>query len=476
MRHHFATVFEDPGSPLQRLPQSRSLIQRHLDAVEALGMSEQIERGDYGADAEAAIAKIIQQINRGITSGMTAFPVRENLQAEAVVLTPVRTPLRNRLPRVPGAGLAAKWKQLTSFGAGLGTMTTTTGTTNTADTIKVVNARGFFVGETVNYQGTTPFTAVITAINFTTNVLSFAASTIGLNAQEDAKAVVKTSFFFPESGVPTRMFYTESGAPVVSTEVYADKTASYKLLGDMGNITLFSMAAGANFQNQYATAKQNCLMRVMLKEEYALLHGDSSATNEPWGDGSTAMAYQGLIPFVKANAPASQLQTSVGALTLTHPQTQLTRLWYNGAEGMWIMLNGQEAESLTKLATASGNYRVIITNDGAIKLGGRVGFLVHAVSGEEVPIFVHPFMPVGMILFGADRNQKGNASAIVDVLPQVMDQPETTFNDNIQGYYAQDIAPTAAAPEVLTFKIGLYSVPKWENANVFALSTGVTSA
>lgn len=479
MKHHYTEIFEDAGVPLMRLPESRSLIQRHIDAVSHLGLAEEIEsinRGDYGGDAEKAIAAIIQQINRGVTSTMTAFPVRENLQAEAVVLTPVRTPLRNRLPRVPGMGLAAKWKQLTSFGSGLGTLTSTNGVLNTANTIKVNNTRGFFVGETVTYNGTVPFTAVITAIDNATNVMTFGGGTIGLNAQENGKTVVKASYFFPEQGVASNIFYTETGAPGVSTESWADKTASYKLLGDMGNITLFAMAAGANFQNQYATAKQNCLMRTMLKEEYALLHGDSTVLAAPWGDGATAMAYDGLITFITANAPAPQLQSSVGALTLEHLQQQLTRLWYQGAEGMYIMLNGQEGESLTKLATASGNYRVLITNDGAMKVGGKVGFIVHAISGEEVPIYTHPFLPPGMIVFGADRNQKGNASAIVDVLPQVMDQPETTFNDNIQGYYAQDIAPTAAAPEVLNFKIGLYSVPKWENAKVFALSTGVTRA
>jgi hypothetical protein len=467
--HQFTQVFEAGAPSLQPAP-NVPLVQRFETARELAEFDEQLQRGAV-SDPDATLARLLGTLNRGVTSGMTAFPVRENLEAEALALTPVETPLRNMLPRVPGAGTAVKWKVQTSFGTGLGTATTTSGTTNTANTLTVVNARGFFVGESFLYTGTT---FVITAINYSTNVISV-ASGIGADSQTNGQTVVKVSLFWPESGAPTRMFYSETGAPVESTTVYADRTASYKLLGDMGSVTLFAAASGANFMNQIAVEKANCLIRTMLKEEYALLHGDSAATNAPWGDGSTALAYQGLIPYVTANSPAAQIQSSVGALTLEHVHSQLSRIWYQGGRGMYVILNGREAESLTKIATTTGNYRVILTNERGIQLGGKVASIVHAVSGEEVPIYVHPFMPVGRIVFGAERNQRGQASAEVDVLPQVQG-PETAFGTSIQGYFAQEIAPTAAAPEVMLFKVGLYSVPKWKNPLVFGLSTGVTAA
>lgn len=475
MLHQFANVFE-AGNPLavgfDRLPVSQSLIQRYEDAAASLGLLEKIQRGDLGAEADAAIQQLMAVYQRGITSATTALPIRENLDAEAIVLTPVETPLRNRLPRVPGAGLAVKWKVLTSFGTNLGTLALTSGTSNTANTLTLANARGFWVGESFSYLGTV---FVITAINYTTNVISV-ASGIGLNSQLDGQSVYKVSGFFPESGQNSSIFYAESGAPTQSTETWADKSGSYKLLGDMGNITLFAMAAGANFQNQYAIAKKNCLIRTMLKEEYALLHADSSVTKAPWGDGTTALSYLGLVPWIKANVPAANYQTSVGALSVEHMQQQLTRIWYQGGRKRWIMVSGQEAQSLAKLAQTTGNYRIVMSDQMGASVGSQVVAIIPAVGEGPVPVIVHPFLPAGMIVFGSDQNQQMQPTAKVSVLPQVQDQPETTFNDNIQGYYAQDIAPTATAPEVLNFKVSVYSVPQWENTQVFGLSEGVTAA
>lgn len=59
----------------------------------------------------------IAEFEKTVASSDTAFPVRENLSAEAKLLVPVDTPLLNRLPTVPGSGKAAAWKEITSFGA-----------------------------------------------------------------------------------------------------------------------------------------------------------------------------------------------------------------------------------------------------------------------------------------------------------------------------------------------------------------------
>lgn len=472
--HQFADVFQDFDQRAllsHRLPVSQPLIQRFQDAADSLGLLEQINRGELGTDADNAIAQLMQVYQRGITSATSGLPVRENLQAEAIILTPVETPLRNRLPRVPGAGLSAQWRVLTSFGTNLGTLAATSGTINTINTIKVANARGLFAGEQVLYAGAT---YTISSINYTTNVLS-GMTGVGANSQTDGQSVVKVSGFFPESGANSSIFYGESGAPTQSTESWVNKTAGYKLLGDMGNITLFAMAAGANFQNQYATTKKICLLRTMLKEEYALLHADSSVTVAPWGDGTSALSYLGLIPWMKANLPSAQWQTSVGALTIEHLQQQLNRMWYQGGRKRYILVSGQEAQSLSKIAQGSGNNRLLLTAPDAT-LGVQVAAIIPAIGEGPVPIIVHPFLPAGTIVFGSDTNQEMQPTAQVSVLPQVMESPETTFTDNIQGYYAQDIAPTATAIDVMNFAVKVYSVPQWENTQVFALSEGVTAA
>lgn len=108
-----------------RLAPSGQLFQRSIPGGAELAQEiAALERGETTPDFGATLAQLqstLVGLSRGITSGMTAFPVRENLEAETAVLVPVTTPARNMLPRVPGAGTAVAWKQVTSLGGGWGT-------------------------------------------------------------------------------------------------------------------------------------------------------------------------------------------------------------------------------------------------------------------------------------------------------------------------------------------------------------------
>ena len=453
---------------------SQPLYGRVFDSQEAESLMAVVSRADSAPEIVAQARQRLEQIAmRGITSGMTAFPVRENLEAEAKILIPVETPLRNRLPRVPGAGLAAKWKTITGFGTGFVTSTTTSGTTNSTNTLTVTNANGFYPGETILYNSNTH---TITAVNYSTNVISVGASPgITSNSQTNGQAVVINSYFQPGGGAASQMFFSESGSPVEKTTVYADRTASYKLLGEKGSVTVFAMAAGANYQNQLAIEKRNRLYSTMLSEEYALLNGDASSTAVPWGDGSSALAFDGLNTIVKANAPANQVQTSVGALTLAHIDAQLTRIYYQGGRGIYIVVNGQEIISLAKLLEASGSvYRIMIDAESAV-IGKRPAYYRHPISGELIPLLVSRMQPAGTMTFGCDYLPDGSAAAEVDVLPQTM-LPELAPNDQIQGYTAQEIAPSTSAPQVLPFIVSVFEVLKVKGYPQFAISTGVTPA
>ncbi len=66
------------------------------------------------------IGKINQKVaefEKTILTSQTAFPVRENLAAEAKLLVNTSTPLLNCFPTKPGAGAAAAWREITSFGS-----------------------------------------------------------------------------------------------------------------------------------------------------------------------------------------------------------------------------------------------------------------------------------------------------------------------------------------------------------------------
>ena len=65
----------------------------------------------------AQINQKIADFKKTIATGDTAFPVRENLAAEAKLVLNVNTPLLNRFPTKSGSGKAAAWREITSFGS-----------------------------------------------------------------------------------------------------------------------------------------------------------------------------------------------------------------------------------------------------------------------------------------------------------------------------------------------------------------------
>ena len=65
----------------------------------------------------AQINQKIADFEKTIATGDTAFPIRENLAAEAKLVVNVNTPLLNRFPTKQGSGKAAAWKEITSFGS-----------------------------------------------------------------------------------------------------------------------------------------------------------------------------------------------------------------------------------------------------------------------------------------------------------------------------------------------------------------------
>lgn len=366
------------------------------------------ERGEFTGDPAqlmAEAAQVVASFQRSINTGMTAFPVRENLEAEARVLVPLETPLRNRIPRVAGAGTAAAWKQLTALGGGWG-----------------------------------------------------------------------SSYDQPGGGTASQIFYGETGAPATLTSTYANKSASYKLAGQIGSVTGFAMAAGANFFNQYDREKTNAIINTMLCEEFALINGDATSTAVPWGDGVSAYAYNGLINLTTTanGVPSAQVQTGVGALTFAHIDAQLIRIWKNGGTGLYMMVNAQEALSIKNLATASTVIHRVILSQTNTTIGIVPTGYLHPITGEVVQIIASRFVPAGTILFCSDKLPNGDPALQVDVLPQV-ELPQLAPDQMIQGYVAQEIAPSIAAPQVYPFLVSIFSVLKMKGATVFAKSTGVTA-
>jgi hypothetical protein len=412
------TIIEVQGTPIVA-PAANLTLERAAGAYEEFQqmpretqqLTQEIARGEFQGDVNEALKQLAQQlvsVQRGVTSGMTAFPVRENLEAPARNLVPEETPIRNMLPRVPGAGLAAVWIQAVSLGGGWGTL-----------------------------------------------------------YDQPGGASVK------------RLFYKETGSPVERTTTYIKRLAEYKLLGTLGSVSGFAMAAGANYMNQLATEKNNALHNMFLNEEMALLWGDAESVVEPWGDGTDALAFDGFMNWIKpANGtPSPHVQTSIGPLTTAHIDNQLYRIWMAGGRDLFIVISGVEAMSLITLLKAENSiYRLNITNQADTEFGFHVAKYIHPITGKPVDIIVDRFQIAGEMLFGAMTDVDGRRTAEVEVLPQSAVETAPEKPQQIQGYAVVDLARTSPAPDMHPFMISLYETLKVTNALVYATSSGVDPA
>lgn len=451
-----------------------------MPGVDGKALKRMYDGGDLGTMLSLLTASGAD-LQRAITTQTTGFPVRENLEGEASILVPLDTPMRNRIPRIMGAGVAAQWRQLVSLGGGYAGASTTTGalTAGVTVVIPMVSVAGIVVGDMVAIDtGAAQEIRIVSAVTpATPSITVSVAPTAG-----HASGVVVAKYMVQPGSSQTgavQAFYSETGAPGVHTSIYAPQSLGYKLLGTIGSVSGFAMAAGANFQNQLAIEKRDAIWNLMLNEENALINANASSVLAPWGDGTSAWAYNGLIPSITTanGVPADQVQTAVGALSTSFIDSMLRKLWTQGARNMWILTGAQELLSLTHLAEAPGNNPIrvnVSSSTGDTVMGLKVTGYVNPITGEIIPILASRFVAPGTMVFGCDNLPDGKPAIQVDVLPQVQ-LPALAPNANVQGYVAQDIAPTAAAPQVYPFIVSLFSVLKLKSFVHFGIGTGITA-
>jgi hypothetical protein len=208
-----------------------------------------------------------------------------------------------------------------------------------------------------------------------------------------------------------------------------------------------------------------------------VINGSATALYPPWGNGTVAYGFHGLLNLVTAanGTPVNQIQSSVGALTLSHIDGQLGGIYDQGGQGQFIIASRQEILSLTHLAEASGSIiRIPGTSTGDVTLGVTVVNYKHPVTGELVPVIASRFLAPGVMLFGSKYLPDGQASADVSVLPQV-ELPESAFAESIMGYTARELAPNSSTGcDTFPFMISVYEVLRMMGPTVWAKSSGLT--
>lgn len=228
---------------------------------------------------------------------------------------------------------------------------------------------------------------------------------------------------------------------------------------------------------QLATEKRNALLNLMLNEENALWNSSATSLLPPWGDYTNALGFAGLLELISTanGTPADQIQTSVGALTLSAVDSMLRRIWENGGQGPWIGASGQEVTSFVHLAEAAGSIiRVQATMQGQTVLGLHLNGYVHPITGEVVPIMPVRFLAPGTLVFGSDRLPDGTPALDVNVLPQV-ELPALEPEEQIQGYTVRELAVTTAAIDVHPFAVTVYETMRMFSATCFGKLVGVTA-
>lgn len=476
------SIFRGPSAPIYT--RHSDITSRSTDLLGRMQRASEVERAALVGDAAWAteLASILAEHTRAITTATTAFPVRENLEAPAKILVPLDTPVRNMLPRTVGAGLSSAWRQITSLGGGYGFLTTvTTGAASATQTVG--STAGMQPGDSIQFTtptGTAGGTSVGARIVSSVTSSTVVVLTLTITTTTGDVAVNASRPVGAGAGVlsHTAAFYPEGGCPLDHATVYASKSATYKQLGTFGSVTGLAIAAGRNYQNQLETEKRHALLNLFLNEENALINGSSTAVYSPWGNGTTAYGFDGLLNLISTanGVPTDQVATSVGALTLSHIDAQLGRIYDQGGQGQYIIASRQEILSLTHLAEASGSIiRIPGTPQGDVTLGVTVVNYKHPVTGELVPIIASRFLAPGTMIFGSKYLPDGQVAADVSVLPQ-LELPETAFAESIMGYTARELAPgTGLGCDVYPFLVTVYEVLRVLGSTVFAKSSGLTA-
>lgn len=450
-----------------------------------------------------------------IGTGLVAY----DLEAPAKMLTPRPTPLRNRLPRRKGIGLAHQFKVISGF-----TGTATGGVANIHPGIQdstqtnfapsgAANSLYYARGPKISYAG---YDKTVAYSQFSvSDAVTWSAQYAGQGYQ-DIRQLSRTSLLYSSMlleermlllgrGTSARNFLGALAAPTnlaltartaatgetaitgVSTNIYVKVTAD---AGDFGQSVLTAavtvapstqvvdvtctLPAGATGMRVYVSTGSSdpgdAARWYAGRSGYNLftiqgaLPTSGTAASAVAADTSAYTAgYDGVLP-VCTGADSGYVSRLNAALSTSNPgsewQTAFAALYDNvKADPDRTLLNGSDRKQLSdslKSATSS-NYRMTITQDQltGVTLGDIVNTIINEVTGKGVSVEVHPWMP------------QGNAPIISDTLPL----PDSEVSDvwavfNVQDMMGVDWPVTQFAFESSSYWMGslVCYAPAWNGA------------
>ncbi len=403
-----------------------------------------------------------------------------NLEAPSKKLFPVYSPLRNRIPRIkaPIGATAVQWKQIDAIngnnlwpGVSENTRQSAFMLTNTSSKSATFKTLGFD-----DYVG---FEALAASKGF-----------------EDVRAVAALNLLYATmigeekvllggnvSAVAAPTLTSETGGATaggLSDGTYKIKISSLVLRGydkgatgnggaDSDGESLPSsasagvvLAAGTSVQKItyiWAAKKGAVAYNLYVQKDAGSFYYQTTSTATKYvlttftGSGNVpnsadttpgATEFDGIISQIETNASPSALfkdmsggtLTSDGAGGIVEVDAILKQMWDSYRLGPTMLLvNSQEAQSITKLIGSSSNlaYRIVLQDGQRDIVGGiYVGAYLNKFASSfaegvpnEVPIKIHPNLPPGTVLF------------VVEALPYPNNQVPNVWEVETQQEYTQ---------------------------------------
>jgi hypothetical protein len=174
----------------------------------------------------------------------------------------------------------------------------------------------------------------------------------------------------------------------------------YRLYMSTSSGGTYYLVAAANVATAFSSATLNGLSWITNGQALVVTSAASSGANPPASDASAnSLAYNGLLAQMFGGSGAT-LTALNGTLTSAAIGTLLQNLW-NAAradpDGIWC--NAQESVKLTNITLGAGTpYFVMPGEPNNATAGFRVSRFTNAVTGSELPINVHPYLPQGTLL------------------------------------------------------------------------------
>lgn len=389
-----------------------------------------------------------------IATGLQAYP----LEAPAKSLYPVLTPLRNRIPRLPGEGNAWHWKKITAINAGNAKASVAEGTRNSFIQYSETDVTVPF--KTFGLDGKETDEAVWQGRGFEDIRARGALSVLQSVMIEEEKLILGGVATAGAGGVlgvlgttPTPTLSaggsgnTLPGAPTtysvicVALPLYGYLNSTLAGLGDHAaksvaatqaitlgqalSCTVTPVNGAVAYAWYVGTAGNEKLERITTINSAiftAPLAGTGQAATAITTDTSADLnAFDGLLPQIVASGSGAYVSTlatgtagtgtaltSDSAGGIVEIDAMLKSIYDNArVSPSVIWVSSQEALNITKKVINGGAasiLRLTTTSDGMANLqaGARVGSYLNKFMQVLIPIIVHPYLPPGTLFAFAE--------------------------------------------------------------------------